>query len=153
MLVSSAWTHYRIALLFFLSFLLLQLSRRQAARELSEGRSGVCSREQLQRRLRELQREKARKGRNDYPPEEEHKYQANGPPHPLSPVRPSSAGGATTGPSVSLEWSERLRQAKAKYWSSLDQMAPDWKANAQQRRLEQLAKYEQAIGQNNWIRK
>lgn len=128
----------------------IQLSRRQAARELSEGRSGVCSREQLQRRLRELQREKARKGRSDYQAEEEHKYPTNGHSHPLSPLRPSSAiNGATTGPSVSLEWSERLRQAKAKYWSSLDQMAPDWKANAQQRRLEQLAKYEQAIGKKN----
>jgi hypothetical protein len=128
------------------------LNRRQAARELDSGRPGVGSREQLVVRLRELQRAKQIK--------QGMAAAANGSDSPLGGAaadpthrRPMSAGSvpmphvsstATSG--ASLEWSERLRQAKAKYWSNLDQLAPEWKSNAQQRRMEQLAKYEQAIG-------
>ena len=97
------------------------------------------SREQLEKRLRELQKAKAAK--------KAAAAATAGAGSPSSATLFSLHSSNTADAPSSLEWSERLRQAKAKYWSNLDQLAPEWKSNTQQRRLEQLAKYEQAIGQ------
>lgn len=115
------------------------LNQRQAARERDAGRPGVGSRAQLEKRLRELQKAKAAK-------KAAAAATAGGDGPSASASLFSLHSSNTADAPSSLEWAERLRQAKAKYWANLDQLAPEWKSNSQHRRLEQLAMYEQAIG-------
>lgn len=97
------------------------LSRRQAAREAAAGKPGVGSKQQLTQRLKQLQRTKNGSdggvGRADMNEGFESSQEESKGSNP-GPIHPSDRR--------SLEWDERLRQAKAKYWSNLDQMAPDW---------------------------
>jgi hypothetical protein len=131
------------------------LSRRQAAREQAGGKPGVGTREQLLARLRDLQR--AKRVKQAMAAEGVGAASPGGSFSPLSPAAAAASSSAFAspaslhghhagGPPPSQEWREKLHTAKVKYLSSLDQMAPEWQANNQQRRMEQLAKYERAIG-------